>query len=61
MQQIKTIAAIMIILIFAASCKKETSEISAPSPTNQKKVVEEKNQRRFQEIQLRCAGQGYKS
>ena len=43
MQQINTIAAIMIILIFAASCKKETSEISAPSPANQNKVVKEKN------------------
>ena len=43
MRQIKTIAATMIILVWAASCKKETSEISAPSPTIQKKVIEEKN------------------
>lgn len=44
MQHIKTLAAAMSILIFAASCKKEEIQTSVPLPTISKKVIEIKNQ-----------------
>ena len=44
MQHIKTLAAAMIIFIFAASCKKENvQDPVAPATVVQKKIVEEKN------------------
>ena len=43
MQHIKSLAAAVIMLVCAASCKKETVEPTASLPAIQKKVVEEKN------------------
>jgi hypothetical protein len=44
MQHFKSLAAVLIIVVCAASCKKDTAGVMAPTPAVQKKIIEEKNQ-----------------